>query len=112
MRKLFDIGRIFYGLAIAGLGLQTIYYADFPYMLIPSKHSGIPGLAIIAYVSGALFILAGVCIVFKKKARPITLVLGTVLLAIFCFYFIPYQLLATSDYLQLGSWDNAEKELA
>src|SRR5690348_12120832 len=33
------IGRIFYGLAIAAMGLVTIYYRDFPYMLIPAKHT-------------------------------------------------------------------------
>jgi len=40
MRNLSDIGRIFYGIAVAGLGFQTIYYDDFPYMLIPRN---IPG---------------------------------------------------------------------
>jgi uncharacterized membrane protein YjfL (UPF0719 family) len=80
-------------------------------MLIPPKHS-FHGLAIIAYISGALLMLAGACIVLKKKIRLMALLLGIALLLIFCFYFIPYQLLATSDYMQLISWDNAEKELA
>src|SRR6185295_9132213 len=112
MKNLSDIGRIFYGVAIAGLGSQTIYYDDFPYMLIPPKHASIPGLAIMAYVTGILLILAGACIVLKKKTRLVAIVLGTVLLLIFCLYFIPYQLLSTTGYMQLGSWDSAEKELA
>ena len=112
MRNLPDIGRIFFGVAVAGLGLQTIYYDDLPYMLIPPEHAWIPGLAIIAYISGAMLILAGVCIAFKKNTTLIALVLGVVLLLIFCFYFIPYQLVTTSDYLELGKWENAEKELA
>jgi len=112
MGKLPDIGRIFYGVSITGLGLQAIFYDDFPYMLIPPKHLWIPGLATIAYIFGAMLIFAGACIVLNKKTRPIAILLGTVLLLIFCFYFIPYQILATSDYLQPGSWDNAEKELA
>jgi len=112
MRNLPDIGRIFFGVAVAGLGLQTIYYDDLPYMLIPPEHAWIPGLAIIAYISGAMLILAGGCLAFKKNTGLIALVLGVVLLLIFCFYFIPYQLVTSSDYLELGKWENAEKELA
>jgi uncharacterized membrane protein len=95
-----------------GIGFLTIYYADLPYMLIPAKHSGIPGLAIVSYIFGAMLILAGACTVFEKKIRTISLLLGGVLLSIFCFYFIPYQLIISSKYVQLGDWENAEKELA
>jgi hypothetical protein len=110
--NLSDIGRIFYGIAIAGLGFQTIYAHDFPYMLIPPKHIWIPGFVIISSISGALLMLAGACIMFKIKTRSTTLLLGTVLLFIFCFYFIPYEFFATSKYMQFLEWDNAEKELA
>jgi hypothetical protein len=112
MRNLSNVGRIFYGIAIAGLGFLTIYYRDFPYMLIPRKHSWIPGLVIIAYISGGLLILAGVFIVFEKKIRSVSLLLGTVLLLIFCFGFIPYEFMASSNYMHLVDWENAEKELA
>ena len=112
MRNLSHIGRIFYGIAITAMGLLTIYYKDFPYMLIPPKPSWIHNLAILVYISGIVLILAGACIVFEKKARPVSLLLGTVLLLIFCFYYIPYEFIATSNYMHLGEWDNAEKELA
>jgi uncharacterized membrane protein len=112
MGNLSNVGRIFYGTAIAVLGFLTIYYNDFPYMLIPPKHGWIPGLVMIAYISGAMLILAGTCIVFKKKTRPISLLLGTVLLLIFCFYFIPYEFIASSNYMHFGDWENAAKELA
>lgn len=106
------VGRIFYGIAIAVMGFLTIYYADFPYMLIPPKHSWIPGLAIVASIFGGLLVLAGVGIVFKKKTRLISLLLGSVLLLIFCFYFIPYQLFVSPNYMHFGDWENAAKELA
>jgi hypothetical protein len=112
MLKLSDIGRVFYGVAIAGMGFLAIYYRDFPYMLIPPKHSGIPGLIMFTYISGAILILAGACIVFEKKILPASLFLGSVLLLIFCFYFIPYEFVATSSYMHFGEWENAEKELA
>jgi hypothetical protein len=112
METLSNIGRIFYGIAIAATGFQTIYYHDFPYWLLPPKHNWIPGLAVVAYIFGALFVLAGTCIVFKKKTRPISLLSGTVLLLIFCFYFIPYQFMTSARYMHLLQWENAEKELA
>jgi len=111
MGNLCNIGRIFYGAAMAGIGVLTIYYKDFPYMLIPPKHSWIPGFVMLVYISGALLILAGACIVFEKKTKTISLFLGSVLLLIFCFYYIPYEL-TSSNYTQFGEWENAEKELA
>jgi len=45
MGMLSNIGRLFYGIAIAGMGVLTIYYTDFPYMLLPPNHSVVPGLA-------------------------------------------------------------------
>ena len=109
MKSLSVAGRIFYGVAIAGMGLLTVYYHVFPYMLIPPKHSWIPGIA--TYIFGILLIVAGVCIVLKIKTKPASLLLGTALLLIFCFYFVPYQLMATSTYMKFGAWENAAKEL-
>lgn len=112
MINLSNIGRIFYGIAISGLGILSIYYMDFPYMLIPSKHSWIPGLAIFAFISGALLIFSGIIIVFIKRARLVTLWLGAVLLLVFCFYFIPYQLIISTKSMHFWDWENAAKELA
>jgi uncharacterized membrane protein len=94
------------------MGFQTIYYNDFPYMLIPPKHFWINGLVISAYISGTILILAGVCIVFEKKIMPVSLLLGSVLLLIFCFYYIPYEFMASANYMHFGEWENAAKELA
>ena len=112
LRNPFNIGRIFYGSAVAETGFHTMYYHDFPYWLFPPKHSWIPGIIPLAYISGTLLIIAGVCIVVEKKTRPVTLLLGAVLLIVFCFCFIPYQFMAASRYLNLLQWENAEKELA
>src|SRR5450432_2219430 len=112
MGNLSAVGRICYGIGIVGMGFLTICYADFPYMLIPPKHSWIPGLAMVSYIFGAMLILAGACIIFEKRIRTISLLLASVLLLIFCSYFIPYQLIVSSKYMQLGDWENAEKELA
>ena len=34
------------------------------------------------------------------------------LLAIFCFYYIPYEFIVSGNYMHLAEWENAEKELA
>jgi hypothetical protein len=112
MGILANTGRIFYGLAMAGMGFLTVYYKDFPYMLLPPNHSGIPGLAMIAYIFGTMLFLAGACIVFRIKPKTISLLLGTFLLLIFCFYFVPYEFIANLDYMHFGEWENAAKELA
>jgi uncharacterized membrane protein len=110
MENLSYIGRIFYGIAIAAMGFLTIYYRDFPYMLIPPKHFWISDY--IVFASGALLFLAGACIVLNKKTILVSLLLGTVLLLIFCFAFIPYELRTSSRYMHFGQWENAAKELA
>ncbi len=112
MRNLSNAGQIFYGIAIAAMGVLTIYYHDFPYMLIPPKHSWISNHAILVYISGGLLTLAGVCIAFRVKTAPVSLLLGTVFLLIFCFYFIPYELMVSPNYMHFYAWENAAKELA
>ncbi len=112
MSNLSAIGRVCFGSSIAGIGFLNIWYADFPYMLIPPKHSWIPALAMTSYMFGSILMLAGSCIAFNIKARATSLILGSALLVIFCFYFVPYQLIVGSKSFQLGNWENAEKELA
>lgn len=112
MRNLSKIGRIFYGISIAVIGFLTVYYHDFPYMMIPLNHSWIPGLAVVAYIFGAMLFLSGACIVFEKRTRTISLLLGTALLLIFCFYFIPYEFIVSPNYMHFGDWENSAKELA
>ncbi|PWU04769.1 MAG: hypothetical protein C5B52_00785 [Bacteroidetes bacterium] len=112
MKKLFHAGRVFYGIAIAGLGAQTIYDKDFPYMLIPPVPVMVHKLVLLIYFTGTILFITGACIVFQKWIRSAAVLLGFILLVVFCLYYLPYEFLATSTYLQLGAWDNAEKELA
>jgi uncharacterized membrane protein len=112
MGKLSRMGRVCYGLAVIETGLQTIYYHDFPYWLVPPKHAWIPGISIIAYISGALVAAAGLAIVFNRKAREAGLLLGSLLVLVFCLAHVSYQLIVGTDVFSLVQWENAEKELA
>ncbi len=109
MANLSNIGRIFFGIAIAGIGIPVIYYKDLPYMLIPPRDYGIPGFIVIA--SGFIFILIGLSIVLSKQIRPVSFIFGCVLLLIFCFLFIPYMFSANANYRHLTEWENSLKEL-
>ena len=109
MGNMSNTGRIFYGLAIAGIGLPAIYYKDFPYMLFLTQPPFISGLV---YITGILFILVGASIVFGKKIRPVSFLFGLILLLIFCFNHIPYEFGAGSHYKNLPEWDNPGKVLA
>ena len=111
MRNLSKIGRIFYGISMAGIGFPAIYFNSFPYMLLPPLKFLTPGPAFLHYISGAIFILVGICIVFEKKIRHVSLLFGGLLLLIFCFYYIPYEFMASANYMHFGEWENAAKEL-
>ncbi len=112
MENLFNMGRIFYAIAIGEIGVQAIYYHDFPYILPLPAHLWPVGRVVLAVIFGIMFLLAGGCIFFEKRTRQVSAVFGTVLLAIFCFYYIPYEFLTSPNFLHLDEWENAEKELA
>ncbi len=109
MGNLSNTGRIFYGLAIAGMGFPTIYYKSLPYMLLPTQHLLTTALA---FIFGILIILTGACIAFKKRTRLVSLLLGCLLLLIFCLYYLPYEFMVNPNYMHLVEWDNPGKELA
>jgi uncharacterized membrane protein YphA (DoxX/SURF4 family) len=113
MEKLIKTGRIFYGIAIAGTGLGQFYYGDLHPMIFPPKHAWIPGLTFWTVLTGVALVAAGLAIVFEKKGRTVSLILGGALLIVCCYY-IPYMLTANpyEYYKHLGLWGDGEKELA
>jgi uncharacterized membrane protein len=100
MGSLSHIGRIFYGMAIAGMGILAIFYRRLPYVLSPAR-GPVP-----AIVFGIVCLVAGAAVIVDRK--PAALVLGVILLAIGCFYCIPH----VPNYLSLPEWENAAKVLA
>lgn len=112
MEKLLNIGRIFYGVALVGIGFQQFYYGDFHSMILPPKHAWIPGLVFWSYITGAGFMAAALAIIIDKKGREVSLALGGILLSIFLFYYIPYEIIVEPYSNYLGTWGDAEKELA
>ncbi|MCO5950111.1 hypothetical protein [Mucilaginibacter flavidus] len=111
METLAKTGRIFYGTMIACLGAQQIPYADFRPVIFPPWLATMPDLAALAYLSSALLILCGLAIIFEKKAREVSLVLGGVFLLLILFAQVPFELIKDPYYKHLGVWINPLKEL-
>src|ERR1700744_41617 len=101
MENLTNTGRIFYGTAITVIGVQAISYLNLPYILPLPEHFSLNSINILALIWGLTFTLAGICIIFKILPRQVSLLFGLLLLLLFCFYYIPYQLITDPNYLRL-----------
>jgi uncharacterized membrane protein len=108
MGYLRNVGRLFFGATIAVMGLITVCYNEFPYMLFPPWHFTLPGFT---YVLGIVFVVAGAAIILQKKVREVSVILGWLFLLIFFFCHVPYQVLVSPNFKDLEDWENATKEL-
>ena len=112
MEKLIKSGQVFFGIAIAGLGVQQFLYAGFRPVILPAWSSPLYGIAFWAYLAGAALTAAAFAIIFEKQGRVISLWLGGLFLAFFCLGHVPFELFADPYSQHLGTWTNALKELA
>jgi len=112
MENLIRAGRGFYGIGIAGIGIQQFIYSDFRPVLLSYWPSSIPGLATWAYITGAALVLAGIIITFSKRARMVSLILGVFFFLLFVCFHVYYQVFLSPHDFQLGNWTNPLKELA
>ena len=69
MVNLSKAGRIFYGIAVAEIGIQAIYDRNFPYIFSLPEHFSKTGSVVFALIWGIVFTLAGLCIVFERKTQ-------------------------------------------
>lgn len=112
MEKIIQVGRSFYGIALVVYGIQQFVYADFRPVFVPAWQSFLPGLFLWAYIFGIGLIAAGFAVIVEKKGREVSLILGSILLALFCFVHVPYELISDPYSKHLALWTNALKELA
>jgi len=112
MENLIKTGRAFYGIGIAGIGVQQFIYSDFRPVLLEQWPSWVPWLKAWAYIAGAALIVAGVIIIFSKNAPKTALISGITFLVFFLAFHVTYQLFGSPYSFNLGSWTNPLKELA
>jgi uncharacterized membrane protein len=111
MEVLIKIARISYGILIAALGVQQIFYTEFRPVILPPWPSSLPGHLFVVYLLSAVLIIAGAAIVFNIRTKMVSLILGGIFLLLIVFCQIPYELLVDPYYKHLGTWTQALKEL-
>jgi uncharacterized membrane protein YphA (DoxX/SURF4 family) len=89
LKHLLAIGRIFFGLCIAGIGVFHFVYPGIQPIIIPNLRDIPPGLYWIGYLTGLILIGIGLLIVTGKKFHAISLIMGVVFLALLLFAHLP-----------------------
>lgn len=108
MRKLIIIGRFFFAIALGGLGIEHFIFEDFITGRAPAWPEILPGKIFWAFLTGAIFVVVGLAIIFKKKAR-IALVIASVL--IFGWAFLRLIPVVVINPFLSGEWTWAGKAL-
>src|ERR1700710_2897345 len=107
MEILIKIARISYGILIAALGVQQVFYTEFRPVILPPWPASLPGYVFVVYLLSAVLIIAGAAIVFNIKTKMVSLILGGIFLLLLVFCQIPYELLVDPYYKHLGTWTQA-----
>jgi uncharacterized membrane protein len=109
MDKLTPVGRVFFGIAFIGLGLEHFVYRQFVTGRAPPWPDAIPGEPVWAWLTGFAVIAAGIAILSGKMARAAALALGLLVFGWALLRHIP--VLAASEILS-PDWTRAVKALA
>jgi uncharacterized membrane protein len=110
MEKLNKTGQVFFGICLAGLGLQQFIYPGFRPFLIPEWPAWIPGHASIwVYLTGAALIFVGLAIIINWKAITISWYTGLVFLLVLILFHLSYRFKNNPE--SLGAWTNELKLL-
>jgi uncharacterized membrane protein len=113
MEKFGNMGRIFYGLAIAATGIQQFFFEEFFHILFPPLPFQVPGLMYIAYLIAAFLIVGGTGIALYIRVKFFAYFLGCIFLFLFIFCYIPFELfISPYNPIHLGLWVSPLKEFA
>src|SRR5687768_4552529 len=103
-------GRIFYGLAMTGIGLLHFFLKGFRPLISATQPENPDEISTIIYLFGLYLIISGILIVLGKKLKPTSLLLGYVLILFLIFGHLPERIVQNPT--ELGRWTNALKLLA
>jgi uncharacterized membrane protein len=106
--RLIVVGRVFYGLALLGLGAEHFVFRQFVTGRAPAWPAGVPGELAWAYGWGIAVMLAGVAVLTRRRARAAMLGLGVLVFVWAGLRHIP---VVIADSLIGGSWTSAGKAL-
>lgn len=109
---LIKTARIFYAIGMMGIGLQHFIYSDFRPVIIPAWPQWMH-TPVLAYIAGAAIATASIFILFGKRTKTVSLMLGSLLLLCLVFIQCPYVLFVqTNSASHLGLWTDPLKVLA
>lgn len=103
-------GRIFYGLAIIGIGVLHFLLKGFRPFVSAIQPEDPGDFTIIVYIFGLYLIISGVLIMLGKKLKPASIILAWVLILFLLFGHLPKRIVQNPG--ELGEWTNALKLLA
>ncbi|HET6254489.1 MAG TPA: hypothetical protein VFE32_10465 [Puia sp.] len=112
MEALVKFGRWAFAICLIGLAGQQLYYADLRPVFVPAWGTPIPGHTFLAYLFSIILIGTAVTLFLRKGGRMAMLALGGLLLAMFLFSYVPFELWVDPGGRNIGAWNNALKELA
>jgi hypothetical protein len=111
MESLKKISRIAYCIGLMGMVVPQLFYGQFGNNFFPAW----PGLPLISFLVGfftIIVVVACIAIIFEKQSRRVSVILGSILLAMYIFGDVPYELIIDPYHNYLGSWGDGLKELA
>ncbi len=111
MEKLITPARIAYCIGLAGMVIPQFFYKEFGSNFFPAW-PGLPWTGFWSYFFTLIIIAACAAIAFEINGRTVSLLLGAFLLAVYCFGYIPYELMIEPHNNYLGSWSEGLKEPA
>jgi len=111
MEALVKAGRWAFAICLIGLAGQQLYYSDLRLVFVPAWASPIPGHTLLAWLFSIILIGSATTLLLNKGVRTSMLLLGSLLLALFLFSYAPFEVWVNPNGLQIGSWNNALKEL-
>jgi uncharacterized membrane protein YphA (DoxX/SURF4 family) len=111
MEPLARAGQWAFAICLIGLAGQQLYYSDLRPVFVPAWAWSTTVRALLAYLFSAILIGTAASLLIGKGVRPAMLLLGGLLLALFIFSYVPFELLVDPNRRQIGSWNNALKEL-
>lgn len=106
--RLITIGRLFFGLALLGLGAEHFVFREFVTGRAPAWPDGVPGKLLWVYGSGVVVMLTGASILARRGGRPAALLLGVL---VFTWALLRQLPIVAADLLLAGSWTQAGKAL-
>ncbi|MBS1524537.1 MAG: hypothetical protein JST19_02745 [Bacteroidetes bacterium] len=110
MEKYNWLWRTIFASGLIALAVQQLFYGDFRPVILPPGHDWHSIRLVGTWIFSILITAAGLCIILNIRGRPVSAVLGALLLLIVIVFHIPYALMNTPQHFFV--WVNPLKEFA